>query len=195
MDIDFWLKTLEVSAAVLTLLGCWLNTKGISLGWVAEGIAAIEASVIYYFEGLYGQASLQWFFVLSGIYGFFQWQGHRPKDELLISNTPYPQAIMYSVLALVGYALLQYYFIPIYNSKAEPLDSLTTSLSLVGTLMMARRKYEAWLVWMLTNLLLVILMITTELWLFAGQYFVLLAISVEGYRNWIKIYKKQLEGV
>ncbi len=171
-----------------------MSTKGYAYSWVVGAIASVEASAVFLIQNLPAQAALQWIFVGSSVYGFIQWQRNRAKNEdLLITRMLKKEWIWQFILTVIAYLLIHYLLIPISNHQANPLDSLTTALSLWGTYLMARRKYECWQIWILVNALLVALTVTNGLFLFAVQYAVLLVISVKGYVTWTDLYLSQSE--
>ena len=70
------------------------------------------------------------------------------------------------------------------------LDSITTALSLTGMLLLARRKLENWIYWIIADIIYIPLYIYKELYPTSLQFFIFLILAILGYRNWKKELKK-----
>ena len=66
------------------------------------------------------------------------------------------------------------------------VDSITTSLSLVAMFLMARRKIENWIYWIIADLIYIPLYFYKELPLTSFQFLVFLIIAILGYLSWSK---------
>ncbi|MEE3112702.1 MAG: nicotinamide riboside transporter PnuC, partial [Bacteroidota bacterium] len=70
------------------------------------------------------------------------------------------------------------------------LDSITTALSLTGMLLLARRKLENWIYWIIADIIYIPLYMYKELYPTSLQFFIFLILAILGYRNWKKALKK-----
>ena len=66
------------------------------------------------------------------------------------------------------------------------LDSITTSLSLTAMLLLARRKVENWLYWIVADIIYIPLFIYKGLYITSLQYVVFLYLAIRGYDEWKK---------
>lgn len=76
------------------------------------------------------------------------------------------------------------------DSDVIILDSLTTSLSLTAMLLLARRKIENWIFWIIADLIYIPLFLYKGLYIASLQYFVFLILAISGYIEWKKNIKK-----
>ena len=76
------------------------------------------------------------------------------------------------------------------DSDVIMLDSLTTSLSLTAMLLLARRKIENWIFWIIADLIYIPLYLYKGLYIASLQYFVFLILATSGYIEWKKNIKK-----
>ena len=76
------------------------------------------------------------------------------------------------------------------DSDVVFLDSITTALSLTGMLLLARRKLENWIYWIIADIIYIPLYIYKELYPTSLQFFIFLILAILGYRNWKKELKK-----
>ena len=72
------------------------------------------------------------------------------------------------------------------DSDVVMLDSITTSLSLTAMLLLARRKVENWLYWIVADIIYIPLFIYKGLYVTSLQYMVFLYLAIRGYDEWKK---------
>ena len=72
------------------------------------------------------------------------------------------------------------------DSDVVMLDSITTSLSLTAMLLLARRKVENWLYWIVADIIYIPLFIYKGLYITSLQYVVFLYLAIRGYDEWKK---------
>ena len=70
------------------------------------------------------------------------------------------------------------------DSDVVFLDSITTALSLTAMLLLARRKLENWIFWIVADIIYIPLFIYKGLYITSGQYFVFLILAISGYFEW-----------
>jgi nicotinamide mononucleotide transporter len=66
------------------------------------------------------------------------------------------------------------------------LDSAATSLSFVAQWMIAKKKIENWLIWIVVNLMYIGIYAVKDLWLYCVLFFVYLLLAINGYLTWRK---------
>ena len=73
------------------------------------------------------------------------------------------------------------------DSDVPWLDALPTAGSLIGQYLLAKKRVENWPVWLLVNLVSTALFAYKQLWLTVLLYAVFAALSVAGWRAWIRL--------
>lgn len=66
------------------------------------------------------------------------------------------------------------------------VDSLVMVLSVVATILLARKKLENWYLWILVDVICVFLFFIKGIYFLAGLYFIFLFIATYGLLNWRK---------
>jgi nicotinamide mononucleotide transporter PnuC len=94
-----------------------------------------------------------------------------------------------TALILAGIFILLYFMMWLvlsrYTDSPVPgWDSFITSLSIIGTWMLARKIYEHWFLWILVNSASIVLFTTRGLYPTAILYLVYLAMSFVGLKEW-----------
>jgi nicotinamide mononucleotide transporter len=140
---------------------------------------------------LYGEASLQLFFVAMSAWGWWQWLRGRGGDgAALVVHSLSPRALKGVALAtfaawpLVGWLLQR-----ATDSDVPFLDALPTVGSVAGTFLLGRKTLENWPVWLAVNVFSLGLFAYKGLWLTVLLYALFAALSVAGWRAW-----RRLEG-
>ena len=72
---------------------------------------------------------------------------------------------------------------------ANWLDVFTTAIFLVGMWLMAKRKIENWIFWIIGDIIVVPMMIYKGLGITSVQYLVFTAMAIVGYFEWKKDHK------
>jgi nicotinamide mononucleotide transporter len=191
--LQFYCVDIIAAAEILSALTClwaiWLNTRRKTAGWPIGLISVLLAALVYFDEGLYAECGLQFFYLISGVYGWRQWrtaENISPESQVWHLPMKRNEAITGILLALIA-SFFIYMVLQRFSGAASPLpDALITGFSLLAQVWLARKKPENWLLWMLLNIGSVGLYLQRELWFFAGLYFLLLLLAVRGYLSWKK---------
>ncbi|RYX93194.1 MAG: nicotinamide riboside transporter PnuC [Comamonadaceae bacterium] len=177
---------LEIAAFVIALVMVGCNIREIHWGWPLAIISSLMYFAVFWRSKLYGDASLQIFFVTVASWGWWQWlRGVRPdgaalkvallsRRGLLIAAGV--SAILWPVTGL---------FLKTFTDTDVPWwDAFPTSLSLVGQYLLGRKYAENWLVWIAVNVVSVGLFAYKGLWLTVILYSIFVVLSVAGWRAW-----------
>lgn len=66
------------------------------------------------------------------------------------------------------------------------LDSAVTTLSIMATFLLIKKKVEAWILWIINDILLIILFNMNGLDISSYVYFIFLILATTGLIRWIK---------
>jgi nicotinamide mononucleotide transporter len=90
-------------------------------------------------------------------------------------------ALSFLLIAVIAVVLVRW-----TDSPVPYWDAVTTALSIVATWMLARKKIEHWLVWVLVDSISIGLFIVKELYPTTILFFVYTILAVYGYYEWRK---------
>jgi nicotinamide mononucleotide transporter len=177
---------LEIVAVLLALAMVFCNIREIHWGWPLAAASSLLYFVLFRESRLYGDASLQVFFAVVAMWGWFQWlRGHRADGSALHVAQLKPRGV---VLTLVSSAVLwpvTGWFLKTYTDTDVPWwDAFPTALSVVGQFLLGRKFIENWAVWIVVNIVSVALFAYKGLWLTVGLYAVFIVLSFAGWRQW-----------
>ena len=142
---------------------------------------------------LLGDTIINAYFFLMSIYGWYFWS--RKKDEVFINqvSTINRNEIKYLVILAIS-SLISIYFVYDYfdkwNNWTAYVDNITTAIFFVAMWLMARRKVESWIFWIIGDLITVPLYFYKGLTISSIQYIIFLILAVLGYISWKKILDK-----
>lgn len=160
---------------------------------------------------LFGDMFINAYYTAMGIYGWFNWSKNKNNSEQNDIIIEHIQASDVSTLALlasatVAFVALIYYFRPVINNNfsfdgavlgthlftwVDYTDMLTTALFLMAMWLMANRKIEHWLLWIVADAISVPLYFYKGLTFTSLQYVVFTAIAIWAYYEWQQRYRVQ----
>ena len=142
---------------------------------------------------LLGDTIINAYFFSMSIYGWYFWS--RKKDEVFVNqvSTINRNEIKYLFILAIS-SLIFIYFVYDYfdkwNNWTAYLDNITTAIFFVAMWLMARRKIESWIFWIIGDLITVPLYFYKGLTISSIQYIIFLILAVLGYISWKKILDK-----
>ena len=142
---------------------------------------------------LLGDTIINGYFFSMSIYGWYFWS--RKKDEIFINQVSNinRNEIKYLFILAVS-SLIFIYFVYDYfdkwNNWTAYLDNITTAIFFMAMWLMARRKIESWIFWIIGDLITVPLYFYKGLTISSIQYIIFLILAVLGYISWKKILDK-----
>ena len=145
---------------------------------------------------LLGDTIINGYFFSMSIYGWYFWS--RKKDEIFINQVSNinRNEIKYLFILAVS-SLIFIYFVYDYfdkwNNWTAYVDNITTAIFFVAMWLMARRKIESWIFWIIGDLITVPLYFYKGLTISSIQYIIFLILAVIGYISWKKILNKNYQ--
>jgi nicotinamide mononucleotide transporter len=195
-----FLQTLWHDLAATTLLEYFAVIFGVLSVWFASreniwvyptGIINVALYVYLFITAkLYAQSLVQVYYIAMSIYGWYNWV-HHPSAEGSTSITRLDRKgwMITTALTLIGTVIL-YFALRKYTDSPVPfLDSFTTSIFFITMWLMAIKKAENWIGWIVGDLILIPLSISQHLAFTSIQYLVFFAIAVSGWIEWNKKIK------
>ena len=142
---------------------------------------------------LLGDTIINAYFFSMSIYGWYFWS--RKKDEVFINQVSTIKRNEVKNLFILGISCLIFiYFVYEYfdkwNNWTAYVDNLTTAIFFVAMWLMARRKLESWIFWIIGDIITVPLYFYKGLTISSIQYIIFLILAVLGYISWKQILNK-----
>jgi len=86
-----------------------------------------------------------------------------------------------------------YTFFDKWETIVSYIDILTTAIFFAAMWLMAKRKVESWIFWIVGNIISVPLYLHKGLAFTSIQYFIFTVIAIAGYIKWKELYNKQIQ--
>ena len=184
---------LEALAFVLSLWMVLCNFRVHVLGWPLAMAASAAYGVLFLHFKLYGEASLQVLFLVLAAWGWWQWlrgvqaNGQRLQVGWLTVRERWACALAWLMLWPVLALLLARFT----DTDVPWWDAWPTAGSVVGQVLLGRKRIENWAVWVMVNAVSVGLFAWKQLWLTAVLYALFTLMSVWGWRAWVAMARER----
>lgn len=179
------LNGLELGAVVLAIAYLLLAVRQNIWCWSAAFASTAIYLYLFFQARLYMESALQVFYLAMAVYGWRRWrQGGADRPGLPVSTCP-PAVHGAAVALVLGLSALSGWLLERYTGAAFPyLDSLTTWGAVWATYLVARKKLENWLYWIVIDSLGIYLYHARGLELTAVLFALYVFICVFGYIGW-----------
>ena len=156
------------------------------------GIAMVTLYAwIFFGAKLYADTVLQVFFFVVQIYGWVYWLKNRDTSGLVVvRRLTKTQAIPYAITGVAGIAVIGTGFARFTDASFPYWDSTILVLSVIAQILLARRRLENWLVWIVVDALAIGLYWTKELYPTAVLYGLFFIIASIGYWSWRRAWAR-----
>ena len=177
---------LELVAFVLALAMVGCNIREIHWGWPLAIVSSLMYFAVFWRSKLYGDASLQIFFAVVALWGWFQWlRGVRADGSSLRVARLSPRGLLHALAAGAVLWPATGLFLRHYTDTDVPYwDAFPTALSVVGQFLLGRKYVENWPTWVAVNIVSVSLFAYKGLWLTVVLYSLFVFMSFAGWRAW-----------
>ncbi len=145
--------------------------------------------ILYNFS-LLGDMIINFYFVLMSIYGWYYWSQKKDGETLnKVSRTSIKEYYFILILGITSLLsiYLVYNFYDKWDSWTAYVDTITTAIFFVAMYLMARRKVESWVFWIIGDLITIPLYFYKGLTISSIQYLIFLILAILGYISWKKI--------
>lgn len=144
---------------------------------------------------LLGDMLINTYYFMMSIYGWYYWS--QKKEAIYIHRVDFTNARERQISVVLFFLSLGFIFgvyqvFDRWNNWTAYIDTLTTAIFFVGMWLMARRKVENWIFWIVGDLISIPLYFVKGLTLTSLQYLIFTIIAIFGYRAWKKILNKSL---
>ena len=148
-------------------------------------INVLLSLVLFYGQHLYADAMQQGFYIILLTYGWYKWlHGDKNSHQLKISSISL--MLFLRCLAIwVACTFILGYLLSTYTDASTPWpDSGATVLSFIAQWMVAKKKLENWLIWLVVNFVYVIIYLYKGLDLYACLFSIYFFMAIFGFVKW-----------
>lgn len=188
----------EFVGTVLGLISVFLASRANIFTWPTGIANAIFFLVIFYQIHLYSDMFLQMYFCGMGVYGWFSWKykaaHHQSEIRTLTNNQRLRLGVLIAlVVVVVGTLISQIHLIlpQVFDHPASYpyVDTFIAISSILATILLARRIFETWVLWILVDITSIGLYSVKGVKLIAFEFVIFLALAVLGILTWYRLWR------
>jgi nicotinamide mononucleotide transporter len=200
--LEYPMSYVEFIGTILYLWSVWLIAKRQALTWPVGIASVLLYMALFYQIRLYSDTLEQIYYLGTSVYGWIIWS-KSTKEDGQISDVTYSQnkevvlwiAVTGITSLLVGIIMSKVHLLmPAFFPEAASfpfLDALTTVMSFTAMWLMARKKIESWIYWIIVDMIGIGLYYAKDVKFISLLYVILLFMAINGFRSW---HKAQMQG-
>lgn len=184
--------SVEFIAVVFGIVSVWFSQKA-NIWVYPTGIISTVIYIYISFKGhLFGEASVNIFYTIMSVYGWILWAQKDEKSQtvLLIRYSTTKEWILhllfFAVLYVIIYFALSYLKKEFAPGAIPAADAFASAAAYTGMLLMAQKKVESWIWWIITNIASIPLYFIKGYVFTSFQFVVLLIMAFVGLVSWHK---------
>lgn len=183
--LGFTTTPLELVSFVLSVIAVLLTIRQTHWAWLFAIVSSATYGAVFFDARLYGDMGLQLVFIAVSVWGWYQWlYGGAQHAPLAVTRLDRAGWWTSAGCWLAGFALLALFLKHWTDTDVPHVDGFLTAGSLVGQVLLSRKKIENWHTWIAVDVLYVGLYIYKNLILTAILYAVFVVLAVIGLRAW-----------
>ena len=183
---------LEIIAVFLGISSVWFSKNNNSLVFPTGMISTAIFIYLLYKWVLLGDMIINAYYFVMSIYGWYIWT--RKKDnsvtQITSINSKEKKVSIIIFVSSLMFIYLVYVYFDKWDSVTAYIDNLTTAIFFVGMWLMAKRKIENWIFWIVGDIISVPLYFYKGLTFTSLQYLIFTFIAIAGYYSWKKTLNK-----
>tara|TARA_R110000868_G_scaffold137050_2_gene350422 strand:- start:192 stop:824 length:633 start_codon:yes stop_codon:yes gene_type:complete len=195
-DYDTLDIILEIVAVIFGLLSVWFSKQNKILVYPT---GLISTSIFVYLLlkwGLLGDMMINAYYFIMSLYGWYIWTRKVDADHYTPITRVTKKENITSVLIFIGaiiFVFTVYQIFDKWNSWTAYVDTITTAIFFVGMWLMAKRKVENWIYWIVGDLVSIPLYFYKGFTFTSFQYLIFTILAFYGYNAWKKNTDKNLQ--
>jgi nicotinamide mononucleotide transporter len=133
--------------------------------------------------------SLQGYYLLISIYGWYNWTRGKPgteSEKLSVTRIRLLTAFILSIIFILLWLIIAILLSKLTDSDVPWGDALITAGSIIATWMLARKILEHWIVWIVVDAISVGLYLYKDMYPTVFLYFIFTVIAIFGFYRWKK---------
>lgn len=186
--------SLEVFAVIFGFISVWYSKNNNVLVFPTGLInTSIFVYLLFKWE-LLGDMLINAYYFIISIYGWYYWTRKSKKQNytpITFLNSKDIKVVLIIALSSAIFVSLMYSYFDKWSGVVSYIDILTTSIFFIGMWLMARRKIESWIFWIVGDVISVPLYFYKGLTFTSFQYFIFTFIAIAGYYKWKSIYNRR----
>jgi len=208
--LGYPMSYIEFFGTILYLWSVWLITRRHMLTWPVGIVSVLLYMLLFYQVRLYSDTLEQLYYLGASIYGWWYWS-RSPKEKHIVADVGFSSHREILITTLItaflaaGDGMLVsriHIFWPILFPEPASypyIDAATTVMSFTAMWLMARKRIESWIYWIVVDITGIWLYYVKEIRFVALLYVLLLVLAARGFVLWYAVSRGErdrgLEGL
>jgi nicotinamide mononucleotide transporter len=199
--LGYPMSYLELVGTLLYLGSVWLIARKHMLTWPVGILSVLLYMMLFYQIRLYSDALEQVYYLVASMYGWWWWSRQGPTLEKTEGFRYSRRRLGSWVLGItlgIGLALggvmsqIHLWWPHLFPEAASfPfLDAVTTVMSFTAMALMAQKRIESWLYWIVVDAIAIGLYYVKEVRFLSLLYVILLGMAINGLWSWHRAYQR-----
>lgn len=193
--IGYPISYVELIGTVFGLISVYYASKANILTWSTGIVNEVFLFILFFQVHLYADMFLQVYFFIVTIYGWYNWNTSTVENKIAVISTKARWLITIIIIAgslLTGLLIKNIHlYLPNYFKVAAAYpftDSFVMVLSIVATVLLAKKRIENWHLWISVDAICIILYFKKGVYFLSLEYLIFFGLASYGLYQW----KKQL---
>lgn len=198
--LGYPMSYIEFFGTILYLWSVWLITKRHMLTWPVGIVSVLLYMFLFYQIRLYSDTLEQFYYLGASVYGWWYWS-KSPKEKHIVKDVGLSSIRVILVTMLITATLaaadgvlvsrIHLLWPVLFPEPASYpyIDALTTIMSFTAMWLMARKRIESWIYWIIVDLIGIWLYYVKEVRFVALLYVILLILATRGAILWCQSKK------
>ena len=181
---------LEITGAIFGLLSVWFAKKDNILVFPTGLVSTfIYAYLLWQWE-LLGDSMINVYYFVMSIYGWYHWtrkKGSQVEFPIAVMNNKEKGIAVVLFMTTIIFVVLVYFYFNKFTNWYSYIDTFLTAIFFVGMWLMAKRKIENWIFWIIGDIISIPLYFAKGFTFTSLQYLIFTIVALYGYLEWKKI--------
>jgi nicotinamide mononucleotide transporter len=180
---------LEITAVILGIASVWYAKKDNILVFPTGIISTLIYVYLLWKWTLWGDMMINGYYFIMSIYGWYHWT--RKKGDVIefpisVISTNEKRMSLFIFIFTTAFVVTVYHYFDKFNTWYAYVDTFVTGIFFIGMWLMAKRKIENWVFWIIGDAVSIPLYFAKGFTFTSFQYIVFTIVAVYGYLEWKK---------
>jgi nicotinamide mononucleotide transporter len=180
---------LEIIAVILGIASVWYAKKDNILVFPTGMISTLIYVYLLWKWTLWGDMMINFYYFTMSIYGWYCWtrkKGDSVEFPISVISSNEKRNSLFIFIFTVAFVVAVYHYFNKFNTWYAYVDTFVTGIFFIGMWLMAKRKIENWVFWIIGDLVSIPLYFAKGFTFTSFQYVVFTIVAVYGYLEWKK---------
>lgn len=183
-----WLEAIAVVAGIGSV---WFSKQESILVYPVGIVSVLIYVYLAWVYQLYADSGVNFYYFVMSVYGWWNWK-HTNSDanQIPISRSDGKGHLINGFVFVASFVLLGFVLTKFTNSDVPMWDAFTTAAAITAMWLMAQKKIEHWIFWLICNLSSIPLYTYKGLPFTSFQFLIFTILSIMGWISWSRKLKE-----